>query len=331
MTNSGFHNTSPDFITTSATSAAVAMEDVSVFYGEVIGLSKVTIDLKPGITGVVGPNGSGKSTIMRVLTGLISPAEGQISVFGGQPFTDQDIRRRIGFVPATECFHTNLSGRRNLEVIFLSYGATISESRAKADRALELVGMTEDGNRAYGTWSRGMRQRLKIGLALAGDPELVLLDEPFLGVDPPSRRLLQTLIVDLAASGRIVFVSSHVLHEIELLTDQVVVLANGRVLGCGKVADLLLDLRDQHPHRIRLLGDEPRKLASALLDFPHIQEIKLTGKRVIEFVTDRPDLAYQQLGEIVAKTGLLIRRIETLDNGLEAVFHHVTQTGSQRL
>jgi len=329
MIESKFHH--PNHAVSGTGTPDVNLDDVSVFYGEVVGLSKVSIALSGGITGVVGPNGSGKTTIMRVLTGLIQPVEGLLQVLGGNPFTDQDIRRRIGFVPATECFHASLSGRRNLEVAFLSQGATVAESRRKASQGLELVGMTEDGNRTYGTWSRGMRQRLKIGLTLAGNPELVLLDEPFLGVDPPSRRVLQTLIVELAAKGRTVFISSHVLHEIEMLTDQVIVLANGRVLGSGKISDLLLDLRDRHPHRIKLLGDEPRLLAAELLKYDHVREVKLTGKRIVEFITDRPDLVYRQLGEVVANTGHLIRRIETLDNGLEAVFHHVTQAGSRRL
>jgi ABC-2 type transport system ATP-binding protein len=313
------------------TKKTVILDEVSVFYGEVVGLSKVELTLGPGITGVVGPNGSGKSTIMRVLTGLISPAEGRVTVLGGNPFSDAAIRSRIGLVPATECFHGGLSGRRNLEVMFLSQGDGKSRSREKATAALKLVGLTKDGDRRYGTWSRGMRQRLKIGLTLAGDAEIVLLDEPFLGVDPPSRRLLQRLIQEMAASGLTLFVSSHVLHEIETLTDRVCVLAHGRVLGFGKIEQLLLELRDQHPHRIRLISDDPRGLATALLTLPHISEVKLIGNRAVELVTGRPDLAYRQLAEVVVNSDCLIHRIETLDNGLEAVFHHVTQAGSRHL
>jgi len=311
--------------------ATVALEGVSVFYGEVIGLSRVDLALSPGITGIVGPNGSGKSTMMRVLTGLMPPSEGFVSVFAGSPFSQPDIRRRIAIVPATECYFDGLSGRRNLEVAHLSHGLTPREARERAQRGLELVGLTEDGHRRYGTWSRGMRQRLKLALVLAGEADLVLLDEPFLGVDPPSRRLLRTHILEMAAAGRTVLVSSHVLHEIESLTDLVGVLAHGRLLGFGKIDQLLLELRDRHPHRVRLVCDRARELAAALLGREHIREVRVIGPEVIEFVTDRPEIAYRELGSLAVDRDLLIRRLETLDNTLEAVFRHVTAAGATRL
>ncbi len=311
--------------------ATVTLSGVSVFYGEVIGLSRVDLALAPGITGIVGPNGSGKSTMMRVLTGLMPPSEGTVSVLGGAPFSQPEIRQRIAIVPATECYFDGLSGQRNLEVAHLSHGLTPREARERALRGLELVGLTADGHRRYGTWSRGMRQRLKLALVLVSEAELVLLDEPFLGVDPPSRRLLRTHILEMAAAGRTVLVSSHVLHEIESLTDLVGVLAHGRLLGFGKIEQLLLDLRDRHPHRVRVACDRARELAAALLARDHIREARVMGSEVIEFVTDRPEIAYRELAAVAVERGLLIRRLETLDNTLEAVFRHVTAAGAARL
>ncbi len=314
-----------------APAAPIVLAGVSVFYGEVVGLSNMTLDIAPGITGVVGPNGSGKTTLMRVLTGLVTPVEGTVRVLGGDPFTHAAVRTRTRLVPATECFHTGLSGRRNLEIAFLARGAARSPARELAAIALERVRLVPDGDRKVGTYSRGMRQRLKLGLALADESDLVLLDEPFLGVDPPSRRQLRDLILHLGESGRTVLVSSHVLHEVESLTDRVGILAHGRLLGFGRVAELLVELRDRHPHRVQLTGPDPRALAAALVAAPHVREVRITGPERVEFVTERPETAYREIAALVAGTGVPVRRLETLDNTLEAVFRHVTAAGTRRL
>jgi ABC-2 type transport system ATP-binding protein len=311
--------------------ATVTLDGVSVFYGEVVGLSKVDVALLPGITGVVGPNGSGKTTMMRVLVGLIDPKEGRARVLGRSPFHDEDVRSRVTFVPATESFYPGLSGRRNLEVAFMAQGRDRRGARDLAERALELVGLVSDGDRRYGTWSRGMRQRLKLGLALAGDSEVVLLDEPFLGVDPPSRGALRTHVQALGAEGRTVLISSHVLHEIESLTDLVGILAHGRLLGFGKIHTLVRRIRDDHPHRVVLHASDPRKLGQALLGLPHIQQLRVIGADALEFVTVRPDAAYRDLPRLVVETGVVVHRVESIDHTLEAAFTHVTAVGTRRL
>jgi ABC-2 type transport system ATP-binding protein len=314
-----------------AAASPVTLSGVSVFYGEVIGLSNVTFDVRPGITGLVGPNGSGKSTLMRVVTGLIQPREGEALVLGQRPFENADVRCKMTFVPSTENFHTSLSGRQHLEVAFVAQGRDRADAKALASRALDTIRLTEDGDRRYGNWSRGMRQRLKLGIALVSDTPLVLLDEPFLGVDPPNRVHLRELIQSLAAAGRAVLVSSHVLHEVEALTSRVGVIANGRMLGFGEVHQLLRQLRDQHPHRIMIHVDNPRPVAIALLHRAHIRELKIIGADGVEFVTDEPEAAYRELAEAVVETGEAIRRVDTLDNSLEAVFEHVTSAGTRRL
>jgi len=309
----------------------VTLSGVSVFYGEVVGLSKVDMSLHAGITGVVGPNGSGKTTMMRVLVGLIDPKEGKARVLDRSPFDDALVRSRITFVPATESFYPGLTGRRNLEVAFMAQGHGRAAARDLGQRALDLVGLTADGHRRYGTWSRGMRQRLKLGLALAGDSEVVLLDEPFLGVDPPSRLALRNHVQALGAQGRTVLVSSHVLHEVESLTDLVGILAHGRLLGFGKVHTLVRKIRDDHPHRVVLHVDQPRKLGQALLALPHIQQLRVAAPDALEFVTIAPDSAYHDLPRLVVETGVAVLRVESLDHTLEAAFTHVTAVGSRRL
>jgi len=317
--------------TGSETRAPVELTGVSVFYGEVVGLSNVSLALAPGITGIVGPNGSGKTTLMRILCGLLDPLEGAVRVLGGQPFHDAAVRARIALVPAGSSFHDDLSARRNLYVGFLARGKQSREAKALAERALELTRLTAVAGQRYGTLSRGTRQRVKLGLALASDAELVLLDEPFLGVDPPNRRALRDIIFELGSSARTVLVSSHVLHEIESLTDRVGVLAHGRLLGFGRIETLLRDLRDSHPHRIEVQVEEPRRLASMLLGLSHVREIRVPASDRIEFVTDRPEMAYRELPGLVTQSGTAVRRLEALDDGLEAVFRHVTEAGTKRL
>lgn len=310
---------------------SASLGGISVFYGEVVGLSNVTMDLNPGITGVVGPNGSGKTTMMRVMVGLIDPREGQARVLERSPFHDAGVRSRITFVPAMESFYPGLTGRRNLEVAFMAQGRARADARDLAQRALELVTLVEHGDRRYGTWSRGMRQRLKLGLALAGESDVVLLDEPFLGVDPPSRAALREHVLALGAQGRTVLVSSHVLHEIEALTDLVGILAHGRLLGFGKVHTLVRKIRDDHPHRVVLHTDDPRAVARALLVLPHVEQVRIIGDDALEFVTVEPELAYRELPRLVVESGIAVRRVESLDHTLEAAFAHVTAVGSRRL
>ncbi|HEX7878422.1 MAG TPA: AAA family ATPase, partial [Candidatus Eisenbacteria bacterium] len=202
----------------------------------------------------------------------------------------------------------------------------------RADKALEVAGLVADGKRDYGTWSRGMRQRLKLGWALSGDAALVLLDEPFLGVDPPSRRQLTELIRALAAEGRTVMLTSHVLSEIETLTSRVAVLAHGRLLGFGQLEDLLRSLRDRHPHRVHLdvVGD-PRPLGRLLLDRPDTLEVRITGPSSLSFLTSGPDTLYPELPALVTASGAAVWRLQAPDDTLEAVFRHVTEAGTRRL
>ena len=213
----------------------------------------------------------------------------------------------------------------------MAQGRDRNTARDLAQRGLELVDLVGDGGRRYGTWSRGMRQRLKLGLALAGDSEVVLLDEPFLGVDPPNRKALREYVLSLGRAGRTVLVSSHVLYDVEALTELVGILDHGRLLGFGNVRTLVRKIRDDHPHRVVVHVDEPRRLGQALLGLAHIRELKLLAPQVLEFVTVQPESAYRELPRLVVESGVAVNRVESLDHTLEAAFTRVTAVGSRRL
>ena len=311
--------------------AVIELKEVSIFYGEVIGLSRVSLTLGTGITGIVGPNGSGKTTLMRALIGLIAPDEGDLSVLEGDPFAEAQVRGRIAFVPATEVFFPNLDGERNLELALIAKGFKPKAARRAALGALEEVGLSDARKRPVRQWSRGMRQRLKLAIALSSEAEIILLDEPFLGVDPPTRRLLRDQITALAGSGKTLLLSSHVLHEVESLTQEVVILAHGRLLGHGQIGTLLEDLRQQHPHTLRLKVDKPRQLAAALVRREEISSVQVRGEDEIEIVTESPEQTYRSLAQVVADESLLVRGVITHDDNLDALFRHVTKAGAARL
>ncbi|MDX9724593.1 MAG: ABC transporter ATP-binding protein, partial [Myxococcota bacterium] len=303
---------------------SVVLDEVSVFYGEVVGLSSVSLSMAPGITGLVGPNGSGKTTLMRLLTGLMPAREGELQVLGGDPFEDASIRARIALVPASECFFDRLSARQNLEIGFVSRGESAKNARKKADAALESVGLLAEGHRIYRTWSRGMRQRLKLALALNVDVDVVLLDEPFLGVDPPSRRRIRQLVEELGKTAHTVLISSHVLHEIESLTDRVAILAHGRLLGHGQVKSLLEALREQHPMRILLQTDKPRELASLALAHSGVLQVRFDGEQGLELLSAQPEELYRRLPQWLQECGAVVRRLSSPDESLEALIEQVT-------
>ena len=304
------------------TAAAVKITGCSKWYGHVLGVSDVTWTLPGGVVGLLGPNGAGKSTLMKLMAGLMQPSRGTVEVLGGQPFLDPGVRRRIGYSPEHESTYDELTARELVTVLAHLAGVPRHEAPRAAVRALEAMGMGAALDRRVKGFSKGMRQRTKLAATLAHDPDLLILDEPLTGVDPVARAEIIDRIKALAAAGKTVVVSSHVLYEIEALTADIVVIYRGQVLAEGNIYEIRR-LIDRHPHRIRVECDRPREVAAAIAGADHVVRLAIERGAVVVETRD-PDRCYDDLAAAVIERALELRSMTSPDNNLGAVFEYLT-------
>jgi len=306
------------------TGVTISADKCSKWYGHVLGISDITIDVKPGIVGLVGPNGAGKSTLMKLCAGLLRPSRGRLAVFGEVPFESAAARARIGYCPEHEGMYDELTA-----VQFVTAMAELSgipgrngTARKAAERALEEVGLGDVGHRFIKGFSKGMRQRTKLAQTLVHDPDLLLLDEPLTGVDPMARAEISDRIRALGEAGKTVLISSHVLHEIEALTEEIVVIYRGQVLAEGNMYRIR-ELIDQRPHLIRVECDGPRELGTALAAAQHVRRVAFE-RDVVVIETAEPDACYDRIAEVALDSGIKVRALTSPDNNLGAVFEYLT-------
>jgi ABC-2 type transport system ATP-binding protein len=300
-------------------------EHLSKWYGEVSGLNDVSVAIPRGITGLLGPNGAGKSTFMKLATGQLAPSTGTIRVLGAAIWGNPALYARIGYCPDQDAFYDRMTGRRWLEALVRLNGLSPSDSRAAAARALEVVELVEAADRRIGGYSKGMRQRVKLAQAIVHDPELLILDEPLSGMDPLMRRTTIRLIKDWARSGKSVLVSSHILHEVESMTSNILLVNNGRILAEGNVHEIR-DLIDEHPHTVFVRAADPRGLAQRLMAQDDVLSVSFEeGALVIQ--TAKPDLFYTRLTALAASGEAgSIDEITSPDDNLQAVFKFLVKS-----
>lgn len=302
--------------------AIVEFRNVSKWYGNVIGVNKLTLRIPTGVTGLLGPNGAGKSTFLQLATGQLRPSQGEVRVLGHRPWNNAALNRHVGLCPEQDAFYEAMPGRKFLRDCALLAGLGRGADEA-TERALAMVGMTEHAGRAIRGYSKGMRQRIKLAQSLVHDPIVLFLDEPLTGTDPIARRDLMDIMLRLASEGRSVIFSSHVLHEVQSVTPNIVLLNHGRLVAEGHVRQIR-DLIDHHPHRIVLKSGNDRLLASKLvacedvvgIEFPH-------GAGGIVVQTNKPDAFYGRLPAIALENGSLIEQVYSEDDNLEAVFRYL--------
>src|ERR1700730_4326618 len=301
----------------------ITFENVSKFYGEVLGVNRVNLAIPPGITSLVGPNGSGKTTLMNLMTGLIRPTKGEIRVLGVAPDRSQELGRIVGYCAQFDAFPKGLTGHQFLYWFLRIRGMSDAECREGTAAALEAVNMTAAANRAVGAYSKGMRQRIKLAQAIAHDPQVLVLDEPLNGLDPMARAETIELFRRWAAQGPHVIVSSHILHEVDRISDQVILLSHGYVVAEGEIQGVRSEVKDQ-PMQILVRCDHPNQLAARLFVQDHMVEAKIhsDGKGLLLRTTDA-DGFYLLLNHIVLETGLEVESVAPADDDVNSVYQYL--------
>jgi ABC-2 type transport system ATP-binding protein len=306
-------------------SAVIDARELGRWYGPVVGLNELTASIGAGVTGLVGPNGAGKSTFMKLVAGELLPSRGALSVLGEAPFANRELFRRVGFCPQQDALWGHMSGRAFLTLLMRLAGFARREARARADRALERVGLSAAADRRTAEYSKGMRQRAKIAQAIAHAPELLVVDEPMTGLDPVARLDTLTLFRELAEAGVHIVISSHVLHEVESLTEEILLVHRGRLLAQGAVRDVRR-LLARHPRRVEIRAREPRRLARALIELEDVAAVEVTGDDGLLLVETRDlDGFLERLTRIAAAESFGVRELESTDASLEAVFDYLVQ------
>jgi ABC-2 type transport system ATP-binding protein len=301
----------------------IDFDGVSKWYGNVIGLNKVTLRLSAGVTGLLGPNGAGKSTLLQLATGQLRPSQGSVRILGQPAWNNPALMRHIGLCPEQDAFYEWMTGLDFVRTCARLTGIRPRAASAAAESALDTVGMTENMHRAIRGYSKGMRQRTKLAQALVHEPRVLFLDEPFTGTDPMGRHEMIEVIRELGGSGRTVLVSSHVLHEVQALTPNIVLLHRGRLVAQGHVRQIR-DLIDAHPHRIVLVADDYRALAAKVVRWDDVEGVKvLTSEKALLVETRRPDEFYGRLPVLATTDGVCVREVYSEDDNLEAVFKYL--------
>ena len=304
--------------------AVVAVEGLSKWYGQVIGLNDITVSIPPGITGLLGPNGAGKSTLMKLMTGQLRPSQGRVEVLGAPIWGNPAAYAAIGYCPDQDAFYERMTGREWVAALARLHGFDAEAASAAARAALETVDLSEAADKKIGAYSKGMRQRVKLAQAIAHDPRLLVLDEPLAGLDPIGRRRTIRLIQAWARAGKSVIVSSHILHEIELMTPSILLINHGRILAEGNVHQIR-DLIDEHPHKVRVKTSAPRALARRLLDLPDVIGLSFEEDRIV-VDTGRPDDFYTALTALAAEGGIAVDEVTSPDDNLQAVFSYLVKS-----
>jgi ABC-2 type transport system ATP-binding protein len=303
----------------------VVTDHLSKWYGQVIGLNDVSVTLPTGITGLLGPNGAGKSTFMKLITGQLRPSKGSIAVLGEPIWQNPGLYHRIGFCPEQDAFYERMTGREWVTALVRLNGVSDTEAAAMATRAIEDVELSAAADKKIGAYSKGMRQRIKMAQALAHNPELLILDEPLSGMDPIARRKSIRMIKEWGRAGKSVIVSSHILHEIESMTANILLINQGRILAEGNVHQIR-DLIDEHPHTVHIKADQTRALAREFLNHDDVLSLKLEeGALVVQ--TGRPDAFYARLTDLAASGAHgAIHEVTSPDDNLQAVFQYLVKS-----
>jgi ABC-2 type transport system ATP-binding protein len=306
----------------------INFDNVSKFYGEILGVNRVTLSIPPGITSLVGPNGAGKTTLMNLMTGLLRPTRGTVTVLGIPTDRPEELFSKVGYCSQFDSFPRGLTGREFIRSFLMVSGFSKMEAEELTTKALERVDLLSAGNRKIGAYSKGMRQRVRLAQSIAHQPSVLILDEPLNGLDPMVRAETIALFKQLAAEGLHLIISSHILHEVDMMSDRVVLLNNGYVVAEGAIHGVRDEMDAEHPMQVLIRCDKPSVLAARMFTSNHLVEARMHDDRHGLFVKTRdPDKFYLLLNEVVAKGEIEIESVAPVDDDLSAVYEYLI--GSQ--
>jgi len=304
---------------TSGTPASIRLDQVSRWYGNVVAVNDVTMEIGPGVTGLLGPNGAGKSTLIHLMSGFLAPSSGTVTLGGEPTWHNEQIYRRIGLVPEREAMYDGVTGWD-----FVVYNAqlhNLRDARAAARKAIETVEMTDARNRDIGTYSKGMKQRIKMATALVHDPDVLLLDEPFNGMDPRQRLQLMDLLHELGRQGRVVLFSSHILEEVEQIAGGIEVMVAGRHAASGDFREIRR-LMTERPHQYTIRSSDDRVLAAALIADGSTSGVELASGVLNVQATDYARFCHR-LPVFAQQHGVRLFEVSPADESLEKVFSYL--------
>ena len=316
--------------------AGIVIEDVSKFYGEVLGVNRIDLELAPGITGLVGANGAGKSTLLNLIAGLLRPDRGNIRVLGEIAANPEAFYPRIGYCPQVDGFPPGVTGRGLLTAFLKVHGFRAAEAAGLADAALERLQLGSVADRRIAAYSKGMRQRIKLAWAICHEPTVLILDEPLNGLDPEARAQAMALFRSLADGGAHVLVSTHILHELDDAADRVVFLDSGYIAAAGQVAGIRDELAAERapeapPRRamqVRIRCADAAKLAARLFERRLARSVVLDDDRAgLLAATDDADALFLALNELVLAEGLAVQAVAPADESVQAVFEDLIERG----
>ena len=302
-----------------AANPTIAADSVSKFFGQKVAVSSVSVSFGPGITGLLGPNGAGKTTLLRMLSGMLVPSEGSVTVLGRNPRQDHEVYRDVGLVPEESSIYPSMTGREYVE-----YAATLAgftKPRLAASRALHEVALENDADRSLGGYSKGMRQRAKVAAALVHEPTVLLLDEPLNGTDPVQRAHLITAFRRLADSGHTVIVSSHVLQEVERMASRVIAMVDGRLAAAGDIHAIRRAMSDI-PYRVTVAAEPARALARELMGEESVDGVTIAGSSLSIETNDLSALG-TAVPALAHRLGVRVTGFSPDDESLESVFRYL--------
>src|SRR3989441_4365668 len=309
---------------TAASQNTIVFDNVSKFYGEILGVNRVNLEIPAGITSLVGPNGAGKTTLMNLMTGLLRPTRGKLSVLGVPTDRPEQLFRKVGYCSQFDSFPRGLTGRELIRSVLLLSGYSKGEAERWTVKALERVDLLSAADRKIGAYSKGMRQRVRLAQSIAHQPSVLILDEPLNGLDPMVRAETIALFKRLAADGLHLIISSHILHEVDMMSDRVVLLNNGYVVAEGAIQGVRDEMDVEHPVQVLIRCNNPSLLASRIFQSNDVVEARVHDDRHGLFVKIRnPDQFYLSLNDVVSEGRVEVESIAPVDDDLSAVYEYL--------